>query len=146
MKPHRIATRLDAHLQRCASLRFDWARWNCGDFAAAWVLQATGRSVPLGLPMATHPRAWAQALRQAGGMRVQVSRQLGVHWRPACLAATGDLVMLPGRLVGEAMGICHGDRLAVVGAPGGVAWRPLEEATACWPIAEIADIAAGVPA
>lgn len=144
MTPATLSLRLHAHLERCASLRFSWRDWTCADFAAAWVLQATGRGVAIGLPLQAAARGWVAALRQAGGMRVHASRQLRTAWRPACLAATGDVVMLPGRVVGEALGVCVGDRIACVGSPGGVAWQSLHAALACWPLADIA--AAGAAA
>jgi hypothetical protein len=138
MTPSRTADTLRSYLNRCASLRFDWARWNCVDFAAGWVLQATGRGLKVALPHAQTPREWRAAMQQVGGMLAHTSSVLGVDPLPHGEARTGDLVMLPGRMVGRALGVRCVDQIACLGYPGGIAMRPLEEAIACWPLDQVA--------
>lgn len=110
---------------------FDWKGWNCGTFAASWVLYATGYALGLGLPAVDCPRAWARQLAQAGGARAHLARHTGARALPGLLAQVGDVVMLPGRVVPEALAVCAGEQLACVGHAG-VVLRPLLEARHCW--------------
>jgi hypothetical protein len=135
--PLTTADKLALCLHAAAGTPFNWQRWNCAHFAAAWVLVATGRRIDLGMVAADNPRAWTAALTAAGGMRRHTSAQLGAPARPACLALPGDVVMLPGRLMPAALGVCVGERIACVGSPAGVAWQPIAVATASWSLADI---------
>ena len=49
-------------------------------------------------------------------VEVTIDAPLGIGGTVQIILPAGDLVMLPGRIVGEAMGICAGDRIACVGA------------------------------
>lgn len=131
------AQQLDAWLQAVASRAFCWQTWHCGHFAADWVLLATGHAMALGLPPQQEPRAWARALAQAGGMRGHLLRHTGAKALPGFMAQVGDVVMLPGRVVPQALGVCAGSQVACV-AHTGVAMRPLLEAAACWRLADLA--------
>lgn len=130
------AQQLDQWLQAVAGRAFCWQTWHCGHFAADWVLAATGHKLALGLSQQQSPRAWAHALAHAGGMRTHLLRHTGAKALPACMAQVGDLMMLPGRLVPQALGVCAGSQVACV-AHTGVAMRPLLEAAACWRLADL---------
>lgn len=124
--------RLELWLQAVAARPFDWGAWHCGHFAADWVLAATGHRLALGLPAADDPRTWARNLAQAGGLRAHLKAHTGAPALPGCLAQVGDVVLLPGRVVPEALAVCVGERIACVGHPGGVVHRPLADARWCW--------------
>ena len=132
-----VYQRLDVWLRAVSARPFDWAAWNCGHFAADWVLAATGHRLALGLPATADPRAWSRALAQAGGLRAHVKAHTGAVALPGCLAQVGDVVLLPGRVVPEALAVCVGERIACVGHPGGVVQRPLFEARWCWRLSDL---------
>lgn len=131
------AQRLNEWLAEVRGCAFDWADWHCGHFAADWVRFSTGHRLDLGLQSVGDPRGWARALADAGGMKAHLLRHTGARALPSCLAQVGDVVMLPGRVVPEALGVCVGGHIACVGTPAGVAMRPLADGRACWRLADL---------
>jgi hypothetical protein len=114
-----------------------WATHHCGTFTAGWVRRSTGRD-PLALLQYGSAEEWVRAARDAGGLDRLVSRALHCEPVPAAMAQAGDIVMLPGRITGGALGICNGRTAAVLVEDGAVAFEPMTEALCAWRLREVA--------
>lgn len=114
-----------------------WASHHCGTFVAGWVQRSTGRN-PLASLQHDSAAAWVRAAQDAGGLDRLVSRALRCDPVPAAMAQTGDIVMLPGRITGGALGICNGPTAAVLMEGGAVGFAPMAEALHAWRLREVA--------
>jgi len=114
-----------------------WASHHCGTFVSGWVKRSTGRD-PLVALKHDSASAWVRAACDAGGLDRLVSRALRCEPVPAAMAQTGDIVMLPGRITGGALGICNGSTAAVLEEGGAVAFVPMAEALHAWRLREVA--------
>ena len=114
-----------------------WATHHCGTLVAGWVSRATGRN-PLDKLRHDSAAAWVRAAQDAGGLDRLVSRALRCEPVPAAMAQTGDIVMLPGRITGGALGICNGATAAVLAEGGAVTFAPMAEALHAWRLREVA--------
>jgi hypothetical protein len=113
---------------------FDWRTFNCGHFVGGWVVHATGADPLAGLPLEASRGAWVRLVRQAGGLRALVTRQLGREALPAAQAMVGDVVLLPAELVG-ALGICAGRTAMFLDRGGVIVHVPMAEADCAWRVA-----------
>lgn len=138
--PATTARQLTAFLDAWAATPFDWAAAHCGHFAAAWLLQATGRHCLPPQAAAGGQRPLQRAVQAAGGLVPLICATLGAGPRPAATAAVGDLVLLPGATTGGTLAICCGRTAACLG-PDGVVHAPMAQALLCWPLPAI--LAAG---
>jgi hypothetical protein len=113
---------LHEYLDECREKPFAWGRHDCALFAAQWVKLATGKSLTMGIRYRSE-RAGRKALAGAGydaPVDVAAAHLQEVH--PA-FARPGDVA-----LIGDAMGIVAGERVAVL-RPEGLGWVPLTDAT-----------------
>jgi hypothetical protein len=127
------AARLSEFLDAWPAKPFDWASGNCCHFAAAWVKAATGREIEL--PKTPDVRAARRVLKT--GLADACRRLYGGPEVLPTLAQTGDLVLVPveGEGVGEALGICSGRDVILLGADGKPAVLPIDRATTAWRLA-----------
>lgn len=138
-----LAARLSEFLAAWSTraVAFDWRSRNCVHFAAAWVLEQTGRDVLAGVARTPHVRAARRVLASMGGGLAEAwTRQhAGLAVSPL-LAQTGDLALVPldsrvGAGVGAAIGICSGRDVVLLAEDGQLAFRSIDQATIAWRLA-----------
>ena len=113
---------LHEYLDECREKPFAWGRHDCALFAARWVKLATGKDLTLGIRYRSE-RAGRKALAEAGYASPLAVAEANLPEVHPAFARPGDVA-----LIGEAMGIVAGERVAVLQASG-MGWLPLTDAT-----------------
>lgn len=128
----RLAQPLAMHLAGYAARAFDWPGCNCCHLVAAWVLAREGSDPMAGLPSTSSKLAARRLIRALGGSLADAwTRQLGRAPIAPTLAQVGDVVRVVLPNDGEAVGICGGRDVWVLGDQG-VGRVPLSCATHAW--------------
>lgn len=127
------ARQLDAYLQARGTAAWRWDTSNCAHFAGGWICWATQDDPLDGLPPTPTPSA-ARALvdRLGGSMQAAVTLRLGREPVAPALARVGDIVLLPGGVVGGALGICAGLSALALDDAGAVTHVDMATAVAAW--------------
>lgn len=139
-----VALLLEAFLEaERARLRpMDWPQNNCCHYADRWLHLLVGREVIGALASVTGPR---QARRRApAGLGARFAGLVGDAGLPGALAQLGDVVLVPvpastarptrGMGLGEALGVCGGRVVWLLGVDGQPSFLPLSHALRCWPL------------
>jgi hypothetical protein len=112
---------LREYLEACRARPFKFGRHDCALFAARWVEARTGRDLSLGIEYRS-ARAGRAALKAAGFDSPAAVAAAHLDEVPVAFAAPGDVA-----LIGDAMGIVAGERVAVLKREG-LGWVALTEA------------------
>lgn len=115
------AIALGNYFEECASKEFSWQEFNCAHFVLNWWNIATGDNVYADVQMPTtslEAREWLRGRHAT--LIAEVSQRIDRKPIKAVLAQVGDIVVLeniPSEElgVGTALGICNGQRAAVLG-------------------------------
>lgn len=129
-----IAIALGNYFEECASKKFAWQEFNCAHFILGWWNIATGDNVYADVNMPTtaiEAREWLKDRHAT--LVAEVAQRINRKPIKATLAQVGDIVVLEGLLseelgVGTALGICNGQRAAVLG-PAGMIFVPMHLAS-----------------
>lgn len=123
------AVMLENYLAQRAVWSFDWRACNCCHFAGEWVRQCLGVDVMAGLPETSSRHSARRVIAQLGGsLRDAWTKQLGIDPISSALASVGDVVCVGD----DAVGICAGRTAVVLTPTDGIAYVPMDAATAAW--------------
>jgi len=129
--------RLAEFIQGAQKRPFVWGEFDCCLFAADWVMVATGVDVAADLRGKYKSETGAaRVIKKYGGIERMVDDLLapyGAIKLPIAKARRGDVCLLDTPL-GEALGVCVGERIACA-TFNGVAMAPMRSAQAVWMIA-----------
>lgn len=124
MDKHKLASFLEQNRDR----PFDWATWNCCQFAAEWVKEATGIDHQSAFPDYSTEAEAREVVTDNGGLIALVTAIMKpIH---VSQARQGDLVLC-NETHASALGICIGVQSAFVG-PNGLIYGPTLEGIAAW--------------
>lgn len=128
--------------ERATGRPMDWPSNNCCHFTDRWLCCVAGRALMGALASVSGPRAARR--RAPAGLGARFAALVDDAGLPGARAQLGDVVLVPvpaerarptrGMGLGEALGVCGGRVVWLLGVDGQPSFLPLSHALRCWPL------------